>query len=165
LSWQGRSARPSDLDALAPLVALVMDPGWSRAQLSQALADPMGRIRLAESATRRAGEDRLLGFVFARRILDVLEIDLVGVRPGMRQCGIASGLLRGLLDSEGERGLAEARLELAASNEPARRLYAGLGFVVVGTRSRYYPTGDDALLLSRTRFEPMPPGRRSDPPE
>jgi ribosomal-protein-alanine N-acetyltransferase len=44
------------------------------------------------------------------------------------------------------------QLELAATNAPALALYQGLGFVVVGRRSRYYPDGEDALLLSRTHF-------------
>jgi ribosomal-protein-alanine N-acetyltransferase len=57
-------------------------------------------------------------------------------------------------------GLAEARLELAASNDPARGLYERLGFMVVGRRKRYYPDGDDALLLSR-----MISSGRSAPPQ
>ena len=37
----------------------------------------------------------------------------------------------------------------------AAALYAGLGFVVVGRRERYYPDGEDALLLTR-RFSLTP---------
>jgi ribosomal-protein-alanine N-acetyltransferase len=160
LEWLGRSATPSDLGALEALVAAAVDPGWSRAELSRALAQPMARVWVAESEPGPAGDDdRLIGFVVARRILDILEVDLVGVRSDQRQRGVAKRLLGDLLEAEVERGLAEARLELAATNDPARRLYTALGFVVVGKRSRYYPNGDDALLLSRTHFE-----RRSGPP-
>jgi ribosomal-protein-alanine N-acetyltransferase len=86
--------------------------------------------------------------VLARRVGDLLEIDLVGVRRSMRRRGIAGGLLRALLAEEGQTDLAETRLEFAASNAAARALYEGLGFVVVGRRTRYYPDGDDALMLS-----------------
>lgn len=119
------------------------DP-WTRSQLEGALA----------AATARAIWARLdgvgpVGFVVARRIADLLEIDLVGVDPGHRRAGIAACLLRDLLAAEEEAGMIEARLELAASNAPARALYEQLGFMVVGRRARYYPDGGDALLLSR----------------
>ncbi len=96
----------------------------------------------------------------ARRIADLLEIDLVGVRAEHRRAGIARSLLAGLIEEETEMSLAEARLELAASNDAARALYLGLGFMVVGRRKRYYPDGDDALLLSRMIFS-----GRSVPPQ
>jgi ribosomal protein S18 acetylase RimI-like enzyme len=44
--------------------------------------------------------------------------------------------------------------DLRASNRSAHALYAGLGFVVVGTRSRYYPDGEDATLLTRSSEPP-----------
>lgn len=38
-------------------------------------------------------------------------------------------------------------LEVRVGNEPATRLYRRFGFAPVGTRPRYYPNGDDALIL------------------
>jgi ribosomal-protein-alanine N-acetyltransferase len=43
---------------------------------------------------------------------------------------------------------AELILELRASNVPARALYEQAGFVVAGRRPRYYPGGEDALLMT-----------------
>lgn len=43
-------------------------------------------------------------------------------------------------------------LEVRPSNEPARRLYASMGFHEIGTRPGYYPAKDgreDALILAR----------------
>jgi ribosomal-protein-alanine N-acetyltransferase len=40
------------------------------------------------------------------------------------------------------------QLEVRASNQPARALYARAGFVVDGRRPRYYPDGEDAVLMS-----------------
>jgi ribosomal-protein-alanine N-acetyltransferase len=129
---------------LKGLIADSMERSWGADAIAEALAAPGARLRLAE---RRAGD--LLGFVLARRIVDFLEIDLVGVRLEYRRCGIARSLLEGLIEDEAGAGLAEARLELASSNDAARDLYAGIGFMVVGRRTRYYPDGVDALLLSR----------------
>jgi ribosomal-protein-alanine N-acetyltransferase len=147
LEWHERSVNPSNqgaLEALAALVSETSEPGWSSAAVAGAVEVPGARVRIAEG-----GAGVLLGFVLARRIVDLLAIDLVGVGPAHRRSGIARVLLDKLIEDETQAGLAEARLELAASNGPARALYMGLGFVVVGRRTRYYPDGDDALLLSR----------------
>jgi ribosomal-protein-alanine N-acetyltransferase len=149
---------PPDQQSLEGLQALIADSpqrGWSALSISAAVGVSGARVRLA------VGSDRApLGFVLARRVADLLEIDLVGVRGENRRAGIARSLLAGLIEEETETGLAEARLELTASNDPARALYLGLGFMVVGRRTRYYPDGDDALLLSHKIF----PGR-SVPPQ
>jgi ribosomal protein S18 acetylase RimI-like enzyme len=140
---------------LEALIVASVEWGWGPDSISSAVAAAGARVRIAQA---RDGE--LLGFVLARRILDLLEIDLVGVRPEHRRCGMANVLLDGLIEDEAGKGLSEARLELAASNDPALGLYAGLDFVVVGRRTRYYPDGDDALLLSR-----MISSGRSLPPQ
>lgn len=138
-----REAGEGDLEPLAGLVAQAWpEDGWSRRSLAAALTAPGARARVAVDAA-----DGLCGFVLARRVADLLEIDLVGVAVAWRRRGVARRLLVALLAEEAS-GLGEARLELAAGNAPARALYEGLGFVVVGRRSRYYPGGDDALLLS-----------------
>lgn len=138
-----RRSNPSDRQGLVALVGRAMANPWSEAALSEAFDAPGIRIWLGERG------ERLAGFVVARRILDLLEIDLVGVDPLDRRMGLGRGLLRSLLEAEVAAGLGEARLELAASNSAARALYEGEGFVVVGQRTRYYPDGDDALLLTR----------------
>ena len=155
LEWYIRSAKPSDQTELAALIRASVERGWGLDSISSAIAASGGRVRLAE-----ASDGTLLGFVLARRILDLLEVDLVGVRPEHRRGGIARALLDGLIEDEAGKGLVEARLELAASNEPASGLYARLDFVVVGRRTRYYPDGEDAVLLSR-----MISSGRSLPPQ
>lgn len=135
---------PQDLEGLSLLIGQSMADPWTTSQLEDALREGVCRASWAFFAPSPP-----VGFVVARRIADLLEIDLVGVEPGHRRRGIAAFLLKDLLSAEEEAGMAEARLELAASNEPARALYERLGFVVVGRRARYYPDGADALLLSR----------------
>lgn len=156
MEWSIRSARPTDCDALHALVlesAPIGAQAWSLDGVASALEARGARVLLAET-----GSNPPAGFVVARRIGDGLEIDLVGVRAAARRRGVARSLLEALIEAEVAKGLSEARLELAATNAAARALYAGLGFMVVGTRTRYYPDGADALLLSRLI---SPPGRPS----
>jgi len=93
--------------------------------------------------------DRVLGFIVARRVADCVEIDLLGVAPEFRRQGHAAALLEALIRDEAADGAREVRLELREANRAAQRLYADLGFVVVGTRARYYPDGENAVLLTR----------------
>ena len=142
-----RSVEPTDLGSLCELIFESSGAVWSRARVSASLRSRAARVRVAEDC--RADASVLQGFVVARRVADFLEIDLVGVRPAFRRRGLARSMLAALIEAEIPLGLAEVRLELAATNESARRLYEGLEFVVVGRRKRYYPDGDDALLLTR----------------
>ena len=104
---------------------------------------PAARIRVLASDRPEA-----LGFLISRRIADLVEIDLLGVVPEARRLGGGAALLEDLKRVECGAGAAELRLELRISNRSARSLYLGAGFVVVGSRSRYYPDGEDALLLT-----------------
>lgn len=146
MDWMIREVGDSDLIEMAALVSRCLDTSWSRAALAETRASSMSRMRIASSQTGRVGAE---GFLIARRILDSVEIDLLGVAPEARRRGCAAALLSDLIDREAAAGAEELRLELRESNRSAHALYTGLGFVVVGSRSRYYPDGEDATLLTR----------------
>ena len=142
-----RRADEADLTDIAALARRCFPDAWSAAALRSALCQKSARAWLACEAVEAGA--RPVAFVLARRILDGLEIDLVGVEPAARRRGFARDLLVRLLEDEAAAGLVEARLELSSQNAAAAVLYDRLGFVVVGRRARYYPDGSDALLLSR----------------
>jgi len=101
--------------------------------------------------------DRPVGFVLARDLGGETEILSIGVLPERRRRGIAGALLAMVFAEAERRGGDSVVLEVAADNDPARRLYAGRGFVAVGRRPRYYsrPSGlvDALILRRRTRAE------------
>jgi len=144
-----RRAGIEDLDRLRGVVRTCFPDSWGDGALSGALRGPAARVWLAERGVDGEGAT-VIGFVLARRVLDLLEIDLVGVDPGARRSGVAGRLLVRLLEIERAAGGVEAQLELSTANSAASALYADLGFVVVGRRPRYYPDGSDALLLTRS---------------
>ena len=141
------------LESATELLQRAMGSPWSVDQVEAALVGRGTRHRLRceqEGVAGRLDPGALIGLLLARRVAhDELEIDLVVVDPAQRRRGIARALLRDLLEAESAEGIVDFRLEMAATNDPARALYASLGFVVVGRRARYYPDGDDALLWSR----------------
>lgn len=93
--------------------------------------------------------DTLLGYLGMEYIFDEGSITNVAVLPEYRRQGIARALLAALLEEARRLSLTTVTLEVRASNEAAITLYAGMGFLPVGRRFRYYndPT-EDALLMT-----------------
>jgi ribosomal-protein-alanine N-acetyltransferase len=145
MTWRIEPVGPEEVDRVVELVARSLPRGWGATAVARALEAPIARVVWALDAGERP-----VGIVLGRRVVDLLEIDQVGVLPEARRSGAATAMLEALLGRGTAEGLVEARLELADSNAAARGLYDRLGFVVVGRRARYYPDGDDALLLSRS---------------
>jgi len=134
------------VQGVTALIARAMPHPWSAAQVRDALASEGSSLMWQEDD---AGD--LVGCVVGRRVdHDVVEIDVVAVDPERRREGRGRLLLEELMAAERAGGVAEFRLELASRNGPALALYEAVGFVVVGRRARYYPDGDDALLLTWT---------------
>ncbi|MEO0815411.1 MAG: GNAT family N-acetyltransferase, partial [Myxococcota bacterium] len=73
------------------------------------------------------------------------ELHRIVIARDSRRQGYASALLGNALARDPGVWL----LEVAASNQAARRLYALHAFREVGRRSAYYPNGDDAILMRR----------------
>ena len=152
MKWTIRRVNAANVDSVANEILDIQEAGWTSSEVLASLEGDRARVLIAEG--REGDIGTILGFVISRRIVDVLEIDLVAVRPSSRRFGIARALLSRMLSEETRSGALEVRLELAGTNDGARLLYESLGFVVVGRRTRYYPDGDDALLLSRLKFTP-----------
>lgn len=94
-------------------------------------------------------DDEVVGYAAALVHLGEAQILDVVVAPAWRRRGIATHLLAALTASAAERGATATTLEVGADNVGAQALYRRLGFVVEGRRPRYYPGGEDALLMWR----------------
>ena len=71
----------------------------------------------------------------------------IAVDPQWRGKALGKWLLLTLIAEARERGAQIVTLEVRPSNAPARALYRRTGFVQIGQRRRYYPNGEDALIL------------------
>lgn len=91
----------------------------------------------------------LLGVMEYRVVLDEAELCEIAVAPAARRRGIARALLARLFADAAERGARTLFLEVRRHNAPARALYEGAGFAVIGRRRRYYADGQDAILYAR----------------
>ena len=93
--------------------------------------------------------DNIAGYIAARLAANELHINNVAVRVEYRRRGIASALLKSIIEKG--RGL-EAKvafLEVRAGNFLAQALYENYGFRNVGLRRNYYSAPcEDAVIMS-----------------
>jgi ribosomal protein S18 acetylase RimI-like enzyme len=95
------------------------------------------------------GRGDVVGFAAALLHVDVAHMLDVLVAPHERRRGTATALLTELADRTRAGGAVAQTLEVRPGNTGAQALYRRLGFVVEGRRPRYYPDGEDAVLMWR----------------
>lgn len=119
------------------------DTAWSVETFWAELAGvPASRYYLvAERGTQ------IVGYAGLMAVGSDADVQTVAVAPDARRQGVGRLLLDALLDEAGRRGCSRVTLEVAASGEDARRLYAGRGFQAIARRTGYYGPGADAVVM------------------
>jgi ribosomal-protein-alanine N-acetyltransferase len=138
------SAERADIPEIAALAAASFSHPWQADFFEQELGLDEARLWVA-----REGAERI-GYLAARRIADEVHVLSIAVDPLWRRRGVARALLDTLLRKETARGARSALLEVRSSNFLAQAFYANAGFLAVGWRPRYYPDGEDAVLMTRS---------------
>jgi ribosomal protein S18 acetylase RimI-like enzyme len=143
-----RPATSADVESVLPMVARIcafhqqLDPakygflphpeqryrGW----LTSRSADPRAVFLVAQPDPPK----RLAGFVIAtiEREIPIYRLDAFGfihdlwVEPEFRKQGVGKALAESAVARFRELGVAQVRLDTAAANEGARRLFAAVGF-------------------------------------
>lgn len=152
-------------ETLAALHARSMDvPGpWSACEFLDLLASP-GVFLAKPPQDLRAlrGKDpdeasmRFQGFALGRVAADEAELLTIAVDPGHRRLGLGSACCAAFEAEAKSRGAVRAFLEVAATNDAARRLYLASGWNRNGCRKAYFrtPSGRvDAILMSKRLVE------------
>ena len=80
--------------------------------------------------------------------VDEAHVMSLAVAGEARRRGHGRRLVRALVALAGSLGAEAVTLEVRASNGAARALYGGCGFEEVGERRRYYPDGEDAVIMT-----------------
>jgi ribosomal-protein-alanine N-acetyltransferase len=120
------------------------------------LGRPGGICLVATQAEASAGDEReargrsVVGYLVCSRHDTVWHLMDVAVDPDARRAGVATSLIRALLErlpSPED----PVTLEVRRSNLGAIGLYERFGFKAAGVRRRYYQdNGEDALIMWRT---------------
>lgn len=143
--YEIRFMEEDDLAEVADLERRTFPVPWSREAFRHEVLDNPN----ARSYVVRTADGAIAAYACAWVVEDELLINNLTVAPDHRSRGLGRRLLGHLLDSGLEAGCRTAALEVRPSNEPALRLYRGLGFRPIGRRRRYYRDGEDALVMGR----------------
>ena len=134
--------RPDDLDAVCLLESATQSDPWTRQHFIDEMNNPVASVDLYWSG------DQVAGFVCTWLIAGEMQLQNIATLPAMRRRGIAARLLQHVICCGMRQSLHSVQLEVRASNEPAIAMYRRFGFTVTGMRQRYYPDGEDALLMT-----------------
>lgn len=143
-----RHASPEDLPQIRALEQQTDSAAhWSQREYNALFAAEFPK-RVALVIADDAPPSQIHGFVIARCGPDEWEIENVAVAGDQRRRGLASVLLRKLLQEAHQAGVSSLLLEVREGNIAARKLYDKLGFIEIGRRKNYYQgPPEDALLL------------------
>lgn len=105
-------------------------------------------VRVSNSGCRTGGYcGEIVGYAGMMAIGDTADVQTIGTLPHAQNQGIGAAQMRWMIAEARRRGAARLMLEVRESNAAARRLYARFGFDYIHTRNRYYPGGENALVL------------------
>ncbi len=146
-------AGPALLLRMHAIAQLSFEAPWSEAAFAEEFRDAEARVWVARDA---AGE--VQAYLVAHRVLDEVHLLSLATLPAARRRGAARALLLAALGAVRASGARLAHLEVRAGNGEALAFYADAGFRTLGRRRRYYPDGEDALLLATALAEPLRAG-------
>jgi ribosomal-protein-alanine N-acetyltransferase len=97
-------------------------------------------------AVRHQG--RLAGYLLGWSLPEELHLGNLAVAPEYQRRGVATFLLRWIMDEARARRALRIALEVRTSNFAAQELYRAHGFEAVALRKGYYQdSGEDALVM------------------
>ena len=136
-----REWRIGDLDQIAAIEAESFSDPWTRRMLADSfLSDRFTGVLLEE-------EGSIVAYGGMSVVCDEAEIELVAVSEMFRRCGRGKKIVSDLLEIARGRGVKKVFLEVRVSNAPAQILYLKSGFRGLYCRTRYYPDGEDAVVM------------------
>ena len=144
-----RRAAAADLDAIEAIEASwPTTPKWTRGHFESELASERSYLCVWDEGGAVAAYAGLC------LVPPEAQVTTVAVRRDRAGQGLGRRLMEHLHAEARRAGCATATLEVSAANEAGLRLYAGLGYRIVGRRPRYYRDGSDAVLMDMRLTEP-----------
>lgn len=139
-----RALALEDVRALAKGESLVEETPWTRQDFEDVLTQGWWAV------VGEVPSGEIVSWAVMRVVLDEAELLTIGVMPSAQRQGIGEATLRELMSRLVDEKIARCFLEVRESNLRAQRLYAKIGFQVVGRRRDYYRHGEgreDAILM------------------
>ena len=94
-------------------------------------------------------DGEIVGYACETVLFENAEVDNIAVAESCRRRGVGKKLLKKLETEAKERGARVILLEVRVSNAPAMTMYLKEGFKGIYVRPRYYPDGEDAVVMQK----------------
>jgi [ribosomal protein S18]-alanine N-acetyltransferase len=153
--WLIKEAVDADAEQLAALYASALAPGWPASELAACCSDT------SRALLKAAEGERIHGFALLQFAADEAEILAFAVARESRGQGCAASLMRAAINLCAIRFVTCIYLEVAETNDPARRLYEKFGFAGVARRKDYYRSASSApetAIIMKLRRDGFPIG-------
>ncbi len=148
-----RKMSPADLDQVHAIEDLSFNTPWNLNSFEYEIRNKDAVMKVAEL------DNRVVGFVCVRFLLDMTHILDIAVMPGHQRMGIGGILLLDALQ-EIKRTRPETKhitLEVRESNIAAIKLYEKSGFRKTGRRRNYYSSPDeDGIIMGLDLYKDIP---------
>ena len=146
-----RAMALQDLDEVLALECRTPEaPHWERSIYERLLSDTSGVRHGAFVAIRDEG---LAGFIVARQVLEVGEIESIVVAVNARREGVGSALLDAISRWAAAGSAEQLQLEVRAGNSSAIQFYERAGLIKEGVRRGYYRhPEEDAVLMGKSLY-------------
>ena len=132
ISFTVEPAALSDAYGIAVIEKECFSAPWSENQIRDEISKENAVFLTAKS------DGILCGYISGQLILDEFYINNVAVTEKYRNYGIASSLIKVLLEKLTKNECALATLEVRESNMNARKVYEKFGFMNLGIRKDFY---------------------------
>ena len=137
----GRAWEYADLSAIAELERECFSDPWNLRMLAESFLSG----HFYGSLLEEGGAITAYGGIGI--VEDEAEIQLIATAEMYRRCGRGRKIMEDLLEKAKKRGVKRVFLEVRVSNSSAIMLYLTSGFRGLYARSRYYPDGEDAVVM------------------
>ena len=94
-------------------------------------------------------DGEIVGYACETVLFENAEVDNIAVAESCRRRGVGKKLLKKLETEAKERGARVILLVVRVSNAPAMTMYLKEGFKGIYVRPRYYPDGEDAVVMQK----------------
>lgn len=142
-----REMVPEDAYDVALVEEACFSMPWSRESFWQEASNENTYYLLA------LWDDKIVGYAGAWIVSGEAQITNVAVHPDYREKGIASEMMRQMIQHVKSLGITAMTLEVRPSNTAALTLYEKFGLKSVGRRKGYYQdNGEDAIIMWNTNL-------------
>ncbi len=135
------------VEQVAELEKISFNDPWSINSIASELENPLAYWLVAVT------DEQVMGYVGSQTVMGETDMMNIAVHPDFRRQGVAEVLVCTLVDDLKEQGSRCLTLEVRASNDPAKRLYEKLGFLMIGKRPKYYRNPREDALILRKEWE------------